>query len=161
MMMRPAVASDAAAIWSIMEPTIRGGESYALPKEWTRDEALAYWFSPGHTAFVAAEDDGSIVGTYYIRANQRGGGQHVANCAFMTAAAASGRGVGAAMCRHALEYAAATSFRAMQFNFVVSTNTRAVALWQRLGFDIVGRLPGAFDHPTLGPVDALVMYRKL
>jgi ribosomal protein S18 acetylase RimI-like enzyme len=144
-----------------MEPTIRAGETYALPREWTRDEALAYWFSPGHTVFVAADDGGSIVGTYYVHANQRGGGQHVANCAFMTAPAASGRGVGAAMGRHALDHAAAAGFRAMQFNFVVSTNARAVALWQRLGFDIVGRLPGAFDHPTLGPVDALVMYRKL
>jgi L-amino acid N-acyltransferase YncA len=161
MMVRPAVAGDAAAIWSIMEPTIRAGETYALPREWTRDEALAYWFSPGHAVFVAADDGGSIVGTYYIRPNQRGGGQHVANCAFMTAAAASGHGVGAAMGRHALDNAAAAGFRAMQFNFVVSTNARAVALWQRLGFDIVGRLPGAFDHPTLGPVDALVMYRKL
>ncbi len=161
MMVRPAVASDAAAIWSILKPTIRAGETYALPKEWTREEALAYWFSPGHTVFVAVDDSGSIVGTYYIRANQRGGGQHVANCAFMTAAAASGRGVGAAMGRHALDYAPAAGFRAMQFNFVISTNTRAIALWQRLGFDIVGRLPGAFDHPTLGLIDALVMYRKL
>lgn len=161
MMVRPAVASDGAAIWGILEPTICTGETYALPKEWTRDEALAYWFSPGHTVFVAADHNGSIVGTYYMRANQRGGGRRVANCAFMTAPAASGRGVGAAMGHHALDYAAAAGFRAMQFNFVVSTNTRAVALWQRLGFDIVGRLPDAFDHPTLGPVDALVMYRKL
>ncbi len=121
MMVRPAVASDGAATWGILEPTIRTGETYALPKEWTREEALAYWFSLGHTVFVAADDNGSIVGTYYIRANQRGGGRRVANCAFMTTPAASGRGVGAAMGRHALDYAAAAGFRAMQFNFVVST----------------------------------------
>jgi|HubBroStandDraft_1064217.scaffolds.fasta_scaffold399421_1 ribosomal protein S18 acetylase RimI-like enzyme len=160
MNIRPATPSDADAIWRIVEPVIRGGETYALPAEWSRDEALAYWRSPGHTVYVA-EDDGDVVGTYYLRANQRGGGGHVANCAFMTAPSAAGRGVGAAMCAHALEAAASAGFRAMQFNFVVSTNKRAVALWRRFGFDIVGRLPGAFRHPRLGPVDALVMHRTL
>jgi ribosomal protein S18 acetylase RimI-like enzyme len=155
---RPAVAGDADAIWDIMEPTIRAGETYALPPDWPRADALAYWWSPAHTVFVA-EDGGQVVGTYYIRANQRGGGDHVANCAFMTAAGR--RGVATAMCTHALQYAAAAGYGAMQFNFVVSTNIRAIALWQRFGFEIVGRLPGAFRHETLGPVDALVMYRKL
>jgi ribosomal protein S18 acetylase RimI-like enzyme len=157
---RPAVAGDADAIWDIVEPTIRAGETYALPPDWPSDDALAYWSSPGHTVFVA-EDGGAAVGTYYIRANQRGGGDHVANCAFITATAAGGRGVATAMCAHALRYAAAAGYGAMQFNFVVSTNTRAIALWRRFGFEIVGRLPGAFRHKTLGPVDALVMYRKL
>jgi len=160
MKVRPAVAGDADAIWDILEPTIRAGETYALPPDWQRADALAYWGSPGHTVFVA-EDGGKLVGTYYIRANQRGGGDHVANCAFMTATAASGRGVATAMCAHALQYAAAAGYGAMQFNFVVSTNTRAIALWQRLGFEIVGRLPGAFRHKTLGQIDALVMYRRL
>jgi ribosomal protein S18 acetylase RimI-like enzyme len=140
-------------------PAIRAGETYALPADWTEAEALAYWRSPGHTVFVADED--AVVGTYYIRPNQRGGGDHVANCAFMTAASATGRGVASAMCTHALRYAAAAGYAAMQFNFVVGTNHRAIALWQRFGFEIVGRLPGAFRHPTLGFVDALVMHRKL
>jgi len=101
------------------------------------------------------------VGTYYLKANQQGGGAHVANCGFMTAAAASGRGIGEAMCRHALERAKARGFLSMQFNFVVSTNDRAVRLWQRLGFEIVGRLPNVFRHPQHGLVDAFVMHRYL
>ena len=160
MIIRPATPADAGAIWHIIEPVIRAGDTYALPADWSEREALAYWWSPGHTVFVA-EDGGAVVGTYYLRANQRGGGAHVANCAFMTAPAARGSGVGAAMCAHSLEHATAAGYRAMQFNFVVSTNDRAVALWRRFGFDIVGRLPGAFRHPTLGPVDALVMYRRV
>jgi ribosomal protein S18 acetylase RimI-like enzyme len=159
MLIRPAVPSDDEAIRQIIAPVIRAGETYALPADWTDAEALAYWGSPGHTVFVA--DDGAVVGTYYIRPNQRGGGDHVANCAFMTAASATGRGVAGAMCAHALHYAAAAGYKAMQFNFVVGTNTRAIALWRRFGFEIVGRLPGAFRHPTLGLVDALVMYREL
>jgi ribosomal protein S18 acetylase RimI-like enzyme len=161
MIIRPAVPADDAAIGRIITPVIGAGETYALPTTWTEAEAIAYWRTPGHTVFVA--DDGAMIGTYYIRPNQRagGGGDHVANCAFMTAPAATGRGVATAMCRHALQHAAATGYRAMQFNFVVSTNARAVALWQRLGFEIVGRLPGAFRHPSLGFVDALVMYRTL
>jgi ribosomal protein S18 acetylase RimI-like enzyme len=161
MIIRRAAPGDDTAIGRIITPVIRAGETYALPTGWTETEALAYWGSPGHTAFVA--DDGAVVGTYYVRPNQRtgGGGDHVANCAFMTSPSATGRGVATAMCTHALQYAAATGYRAMQFNFVVSTNARAVALWQRLGFEIVGRLPGAFRHPTQGFVDALVMYRAL
>ena len=108
-----------------------------------------------------AEDGARIVGTYYLRPNQRGGGSHVANCGYVTAASASGRGVGRAMCEHSLAEARARSFRAMQFNFVVSTNDRAVRLWQACGFAIVGRLPGVFSHPTHGYVDALVMHRSL
>jgi ribosomal protein S18 acetylase RimI-like enzyme len=159
MLIRPALPSDDGAIGQIIIPTIRAGETYALPQDWTEAEALAYWRSPSHTVFVA--DDGAVVGTYYIRANQRGGGSHVANCAFMTAEFAAGRGVASAMCTHALEHATAAGYLAMQFNFVVSTNSRAIALWQRFGFEIVGRLPKAFRHPALGFVDALVMYRTL
>jgi ribosomal protein S18 acetylase RimI-like enzyme len=126
----------------------------------TREQALAYWQSPGHEVFVA-EEDGKVVGTYYLHANQKGGGAHVANCGYMTATHASGRGVARAMCAHSLEHAKTRGFRAMQFNFVVSNNQRAVRLWQSFGFEIVGRLPGAFLHPTAGYVDALVMYRSL
>jgi ribosomal protein S18 acetylase RimI-like enzyme len=159
MIIRPATAGDDEAIWRIIAPTIRDGETYALPPDLTAAEALAYWRSPGHTVFVAEDD--AVVGTYYMRPNQRGGGDHVANCAFMTAASAAGRGIATAMCAHALQHAAAAGYAAMQFNFVVSTNARAIALWRRFGFEVVGRLPDAFRHPKLGPVDALVMYRKL
>lgn len=157
---RLAQERDADSIWRILDPVLRAGETYALPRDWSRDEALAFWFLAGHEVFVA-EDEGNVVGTYYLHANQRGGGAHVANCGYVTATDAAGRGVATAMCLHSLEHAAKRGFRAMQFNLVLSSNTRAVTLWQRLGFDIVGTIPAAFDHPRLGLVDAFVMYRKL
>lgn len=158
MRIRPATADDVDAIWRIVGPVIAAGETYALPREWSRDEVLAYWCAPPHEVFIA-ENDGAIVGTYYLQANQRGGGAHVANCGYITAADATGSGVARAMCAHSLDVARARGFRAMQFNFVVASNQRAVRLWERCGFATVGRLPGAFRHPQLGLVDALVMYR--
>jgi len=157
---RSATANDAEAIWNILEPTIRAGETYTLPRDMSREEALAYWFAPGHEVFVAG-DEGRLFGTYFLQPNQKGGGSHVANCGYMTAAASYGRGVARAMCAHSLDYARGRGFRAMQFNFVVSTNERAVKLWQSFGFEIVGRLPGAFLHPSAGYVDAYVMYLVL
>ena len=152
--------SDAHALWAILEPTIRAGETYPLPRDMARESALAYWLSPNHEVFVL-EESGEVVGTYILRANQQGGGGHVANCGYMTASWATGRGVARAMCAHSLERARARDFRAMQFNFVVSSNERAVRLWQSFGFEIVGRLPKAFLHPTRGFVDAFVMFRQL
>jgi ribosomal protein S18 acetylase RimI-like enzyme len=155
---------DVDAIWRILEPIIRAGETYALPPEMTREDALAYWFSSGHEVFVAddaGEVVGEVVGTYYLRANQQGGGAHVANCAYMTASWASGGGIGRAMAMHSLDHARARGFRAMQFNFVVASNERAVRLWQRLGFQTIGRLPAAFRRPGGELVDALVMHRIL
>jgi L-amino acid N-acyltransferase YncA len=160
MLIRAATLGDSDAIWAILEPVLRAGETYTLPREMTREDALAYWFAPGHEVFVA-EEDGAIVGSYLLRANQQGGGAHIANCAYMTAQHATGRGVARAMCRHSLDTARERGFRAMQFNFVVSTNQRAVRLWTAFGFATVGRLPEAFLHPALGYVDALVMYRAL
>jgi ribosomal protein S18 acetylase RimI-like enzyme len=160
MLVRVATANDGDAIWKILEPVIRGGDTYTLPEDMSREDALAYWNSPGHEVFVA-EENGEILGTYYLRANQKGGGTHVANCGYMTAVWASGRGVARAMCLHSLQHAKERGFLAMQFNFVVSSNERAVRLWQSMGFEIVGRLPGAFKHAKLGLVDALVMYRHL
>jgi ribosomal protein S18 acetylase RimI-like enzyme len=160
MLIRGATRRDDDAVWQVLEPVVRAGETYTLLREMSRDNALSYWFSPGHETFVA-EADGSIVGTYYLRANQQGGGAHVANCGYVTAEHAIGRGVARAMCVHSLDVAQQRGFRAMQFNFVVSTNERAVRLWTSLGFETVGRLPGAFLHPALGYVDALVMYRAL
>jgi ribosomal protein S18 acetylase RimI-like enzyme len=160
MHIRPARDEDADTVWRILCPIIRAGETYALPRDMTREDALAYWFSPGHEVFVAHDDD-EIVGTYYLRANQRGGGAHVANCAYMAAPWASGRGIGRAMAAHSLTHAKASGFIAMQFNFVVASNEPAVGLWQRLGFHTIGRLPGAFQHPSGKLIDVLVMHRQL
>lgn len=160
MLIRPARPEDAAAIWSIIGPTIRAGETYVLDPQMSEADALAYWFGTDKETFVA-EEDGSVLGTYYMRPIQAGGGAHVCNCGYMTSAAATGRGIARLMCKHSLDYARARGYRAMQFNFVVSTNDRAVRLWESLGFQIVGRLPLAFRHPTRGYVDALVMYQAL
>jgi len=160
MLIRPAVPADYDALWAILEPVIRGGETYALPRDMGRDDALTYWAGPDRKTFVA-EIEGRIVGSYYLRANQAGGGGHVANCGYMTAPGQGGRGVGGALCDHSLAQACADGFRAIQFNFVVSTNDGAVRLWRAKGFDVVGRLPGAFDHPRLGFIDALTMFRPL
>jgi ribosomal protein S18 acetylase RimI-like enzyme len=159
-LIRPAEARDDDAIWAILEPVFRAGETYPIPRDVPRAEALAYWRTPGHTVFVA-EAGGQIVGTYYLRANNKGGGAHVANCGYIVSVAASGRGVARAMCAHSLVEARARGFTAMQFNFVIASNERAVRLWQASGFEIVGTLPGAFEHPARGLVDAYVMYRNL
>jgi ribosomal protein S18 acetylase RimI-like enzyme len=160
MLIRAASPNDRESIWAILEPVVRAGQTYALPTDMFRDEALAYWMSPQHEVFVA-DQGGDLIGTYFLRANQRGGGSHVANCGYTTAQWAEGRGVARAMCAHSLDHARARGFRAMQFNFVISSNERAVRLWQSFGFEVVGRLPGAFHHPALGFVDAFVMYRLL
>jgi ribosomal protein S18 acetylase RimI-like enzyme len=160
MLIRQACLEDDEAIWRVVEPTIRAGETLMLPRDLSEAEAVRYWRAPEHEVFVT-EQNGEILGTYYLRANQRGGGAHVANCGYATAPSASGRGVARAMCAHSLERARVRGFRALQFNCVVSTNERAVRLWQSFGFEIVGRLPEAFLHPEIGYVDALVMFRKL
>lgn len=160
MLIRPAREDERIAIWSIIKPTIRAGETYALPANMSKEEALTYWMGSDRETFIV-EEEGNILGTYYLRANQAGGGGHVANCGYITAPVAQGRGIARLMCMHSLEKARQRKFLAMQFNFVVSVNTRAIHLWTRMGFDIVGRLPLAFRHPSLGYVDALIMFRAL
>jgi ribosomal protein S18 acetylase RimI-like enzyme len=160
MLIRHAREDDLDAIWQILEPTIRAGETYALPTDMSKAEAIAYWTGPDRETFVA-DEDGRIIGTYYLRANQLGGGMHVANCGYLTASDATGRGVARRMCEHSLQHARNRGFKAMQFNFVVETNEQAVRLWQSLGFETVGRLPHAFLHPRRGYADALVMFRTL
>lgn len=160
MLIRPAQPGDADAIWKVIAPTIQGGETYALDRDLPRDAALHYWTGPDRETFVA-ESDGVVLGTYYLKPNQQGGGRHVCNCGYITGGTAAGRGIGRQMYEHSVAQARSGGFRAMQFNFVVSTNERAVRLWQSLGFEVVGRLPEAFHHPTKGFVDALVMFRTL
>jgi ribosomal protein S18 acetylase RimI-like enzyme len=157
---RHASLADSAAIWTIIEPTIRAGETWTLPSNLSEADALAYWFSPHHEVFVAVSQN-EIIGSYYLRPNQTGNGSHIANCGYMTAPWASGRGVARAMCAHSLDRAGSRGFLAMQFNIVVSTNERAVRLWQHMGFEIIGHIPAAFRHPAAGLVDAYVMHRTL
>jgi ribosomal protein S18 acetylase RimI-like enzyme len=159
-LIRPAAPEDARAILAVIEPVIRAGETYALARDMPAEALLAYWLAAEHETFVS-EEGPEITGTYYMRPNQKGGGAHVANCGYMTAAHAYGRGIARAMCMHSIAHAKTRGFKAMQFNFVVSTNTRAVQLWQSLGFNIAGRLSSAFLHPLQGYVDAYVMYRQL
>jgi ribosomal protein S18 acetylase RimI-like enzyme len=157
---RPAGPADDGALWALLEPVLRAGETYALPTNWGREQALAFWRGPAHAVFVAETAEG-VVGTYYLTANKPGPGDHVANCGYVTAPWAEGRGVARAMGRHSLAEARARGFLAMQFNCVVATNTRAIRVWESLGFTVVGRLPGAFRHPREGFVDALVMFKRL
>lgn len=160
MIIRPITPADHDGLWSILEPVIREGETYTLPRDWSREEALAYWLDPAHEVYVA-ELDGGIAGTYFLQANRPAAGSHVANCGYVTSSLHTGRGVARAMCRHSLETARSQGYRAMQFNFVVSTNDRAVGLWKICGFHTAGVLPGAFHHPSLGFVDGYVMYQSL
>jgi L-amino acid N-acyltransferase YncA len=157
---RPAAGADRDAIWNIFHDVIAAGDTYAFDLGMSREGALAYWFGADTHTYVA-EDDPRVVGTYILRANQAGAGAHVANAAFMVAPNAQGQGIGRAMGEHCLTEARRLGFRAMQFNFVVSTNTSAIHLWQQLGFKIVGTLPGAFRHPEVGYVDVHVMFRSL
>lgn len=159
-LIRPAAVADDEALWAILEPILRTGETYALPRDWPRTEALAFWSGPPHRVFVAAQD-GLVLGTSYLCPNQRGGGAHVANAGFATHPDARGRGIARRLAEHTLDVAREAGFSAMQFNFVVVTNHGAVRLWCSLGFVEVGRLPHAFRHPRLGLVDALVMHRFL
>ncbi|MDG4646899.1 GNAT family N-acetyltransferase [Roseibacterium sp. SDUM158017] len=158
---RQAGPGDDAAILSMVLPVFRAGETYTVPRDIAPGDALAYWRAPGKTVFLAEDAAGAAVGTYYIRPNAEGGGDHVCNCGYVTSEAARGLGVARAMLKHSIATARDRGFRAMQYNFVVATNERAVATWTRAGFRTVGRLPGAFRHPTEGLVDALVMWRDI
>jgi len=160
MQIRPALNADHDAIWNIFHEIIAAGDTYAFDPQMPREEALAYWFRVDTHTYIA-EEDGGVVGTYILRPNQSGPGSHVANAAFMVAPGAEGAGVGRRMAEHCLSEARRMGFRGMQFNFVISTNTRAIHLWNQLGFKIVGTLPGAFRHPEKGYVDVYVMYRSL
>jgi L-amino acid N-acyltransferase YncA len=157
---RAATKPDRDPVWDIFHAIVTAGDTYAFDPKMSRDEALAYWFRADTHTYVA-ERDGRVVGTYILKANQPGPGSHVANAAFMVASDAQGSGVGRRMAEHCLEKARRFGFRAMQFNFVVSTNKGAIRLWKQLGFDIVGTLPGAFHHPQEGYVDVYVMFRSL
>jgi GNAT superfamily N-acetyltransferase len=157
---RRSAPADADALWAILQAVLAAGETYAWAPSTAREDALVLWHPPGGQTFVALEE-GRLVGTYFLKANQPGLGDHVANCGYMVAPEARGRGLGEALCRHSLEVARRLGFRAMQFNAVVSTNRAAITVWERCGFTIVGTVPGAFRHPVHGDVAIHVMHRWL
>lgn len=153
--------ADWSGVWAIIETVIRGGQSYPYARDMTATEARRMWFEIPAATYVAEDGDGCLLGTYYIKPNQPTLGAHVANCGYIVAESARGQGVARQMCEHSQSEAIRLGYRAMQYNLVVSTNTAGVHLWKKMGFTIIGTLPGAFDHALHGFVDAHVMYKQL
>ncbi|MEM7469749.1 MAG: GNAT family N-acetyltransferase [Pseudomonadota bacterium] len=160
MIIRAATPKDHDAIWSMLKPVFRAGETYAVSRTTTREQALVMWCETPRATFVV-EDGDALLGTYYMKTNAQGGGAHVCNCGYVTASSAQGRGVARAMCVQSQEKALELGYRAMQFNMVLATNLGAIALWHKLGFETIGKLPSVFEHPEKGLVDAHVMYKWL
>ena len=161
MIIRPYESGDWDAVWDILGPVFRQGETYPISPDISEDEAQQYWIEDPSFTYVAHEENGNIKGTYYIKPNQPTLGAHVCNCGYVVAENARGRGIASAMCEHSQCEALTHGFRAMQYNLVVSTNEGSIYLWKKHGFQIVGTLPRAFRHTRLGFVDALVMYKEL
>lgn len=158
MNIREAACGDFEQIWPIFREIAAAGETYAYPRDITKEQAAKLWMDTPRKTYVF-EEAGVILGTYFIKTNQSGPGEHVCNSGYMVSSRARGRGLATAMCGHSQRMARELGYKAMQFNFVASSNEGAVRLWNKLGFATVGRLPRAFQHPTRGYVDALVMYK--
>ncbi len=152
---------DWSPVWRFIEPVFRAGETYPYPIDISEQEAYQAWIEKPAWTFVALDENEDILGTYYIKPNQPGLGAHVCNCGYIVASEARGRGIASAMCVHSQVEALARGFRAMQYNLVVSTNESAIHLWKKHGFELIGRLPQAFQHTKIGYVDAFVMYKLL
>lgn len=159
-MIRKAKKEDWDSIWPIFQEVVQAADTYAYEPNTTKEQAEVIWLEYPRATYVF-EEDGKILGTYYIKTNQAGPGDHVCNCGYMVSSAARGKGLATLMCEHSQRVALELGYKAMQFNFVASSNEGAVYLWEKLGFKIVGRLPGAFNHPQKGYVDALVMFKWL
>lgn len=160
MRIREATQTDINQIWPIFHAIVSAGETYAYPQDTSKKEANRLWMDLPRKTYVA-EEERQILGTYYIKTNQAGPGNHVCNCGYMVSSKARGKGLATSMCEHSQKIAIELGYKAMQFNFVAASNEGAIRLWEKLGFDIVGRLPMAFNHPDRGFVDALVMYKWL
>lgn len=158
--MRKATSKDANAIWKILKEVISRGDSFVFDPDTPKEKMMAYWMESEKHTYVAVLDN-SIVGSFFIKTNQPGLGSHIANAGYMTSPLASGKGIGKAMGQFSFEEARRLGYKAMQFNIVVKSNERAVRLWQSLGFKIIGEIPEAFNHKTLGMTNAYVMYQKL
>ena len=157
---RGAVEADKPGIWRIIKTVIASGDTYVFAPDASEDEMLAFWFTPDKHNYVAIKD-GEVVATFWLRSNQPGLGAHVGNAAYMVSPHEAGKGIGRQMAEFSLEEAKRLGFTAMQFNFVVKSNTVAVNLWQKVGFKIIGEIPDGFDHSTNGLTNAYIMFRKL
>lgn len=157
---RTANESDRDGVWRIIKAVIAGGDTYVFDPDTPEEEMIGYWFAREKYVYVA-EEDGEILGTYWIKANQLGLGSHVGNGAYMVSPNARGRGIGRMMAEHSIEEARRVGFKSIQFNFVVKSNEVAVKLWKSVGFEIIGESPDAFDHRINGLTNAYIMYRKL
>lgn len=160
MLIREAKEKDWLLIWPIFQDIVEAGETYGYERATTFEQGRQIWLDSPFKTYVA-EEKGEILGTYYIKSNQAGPGSHVCNCGYMVAPAARGRGMATIMCEHSQKLALEFGYKTMQFNFVALSNTSAIRLWHKLGFITVGRLPNAFNHPTHGLIDALVMFKTL
>jgi len=160
---RQATDSDWPGIWEIFRDVVASGDTYPYAPDTHESEAKKIWIANPQATYVAIEDgeDGQIIGTYYLKPNQAALGSHVCNAGYMVAQSARKKGLGRAMCEHSLKEARRLGFRAMQYNLVVASNENAVKLWKKMGFREIGVIPQAFQHASLGYVDALIMYRDL
>lgn len=157
---RIAIHEDAEALWGILEPMVRQGGTYVFSLDKTKESMMDYWMGADKATFVV-EKEGVVVGTFYLKANQEGLGDHICNAGFVVACDAEGQGLGRWMGEYAQVAAKSRGFRAMQFNFVIQSNQKAVHLWKSLGFSVIGEIPEAYRHPNLGLVPALIFYKKL
>lgn len=160
MTIRPATIADYDAIWALLQPVFVAGDTYAVDPAISKTDALTYWMTTPEATYVV-EQAGQIVGTYYIKANQPGGGAHICNCGYVVSPGARGQGLAAQMCVASQAQARELGYLAMQFNFVLSSNAGAVRLWQKLGFATIGTIPHAFLHPSGVMVDAFIMHKSL
>ena len=158
---RPFKSEDWPAVWSILKSVIEGGDAFSFSPSSGEDEIYTAWVQVPQATYIAESAAGTVVGTYYIKPNQPGLGSHVCNCGYAAAREARNGGIAGRLCEHSQSEALRLEYRAMQFNFVVVTNTGAVRLWQKLGFSIVGTLPEIFRHLRLGYVNAYVMHKHL
>ncbi|MYB88552.1 MAG: GNAT family N-acetyltransferase [Proteobacteria bacterium] len=158
MNIREATEKDFDEIWPIFHEVVSAGDTFCYPRDTSKEEALKLWIYAPRKTFVI-EDDHKVLGSYYIKTNISGPGDHVCNCGYMVSSEARGQGLATAMCEHSQKVAVELGYKAMQYNFVASTNEGAVRLWSKLGFEAVGRLPKAFNHPSEGYVDAIVMFK--
>jgi len=157
---RKAADTDKPAVWRIIKAVIAGGDTYTFDPETPEQEMIAFWFSPEKHVYVA-EENGEILGTYWLKANQPGLGDHVGNGGYMVSPDAKGKGIGKQMALHSIEEGRRIGYHAIQFNFVVKSNAPAVNLWKSVGFEVIGEIPDAIRHKQNGLTNAYIMYRRL